>query len=221
MKVRKEKYVITFLLTTLVFIIGIMIGSEITRARVESIQQSLQLDVLESQSLEIELSILNQFGKKEDMCAYIESRLPDIAKKKVEIGRRFDIGDVPKDEAELLASQFIVSLGRYFVFNEIQTEECKLTKPTVLFFPDTSEASREQAKVLDNIVFRLGDVNITVFTFNSIFKEKQGIVKMVYNLNNVTKTPTIMIKGTKYEGFQEMEKVTGILCGNYDLAICK
>lgn len=221
MKVKKEKYVIAFLFTTLIFVIGVVIGSEITRTRVESIQQSLQLDVLESQSLEIELSILNQFGKKEDMCAYIESRLPDIAKKKGEIGRRFDIGDVPKDEAELLASQFIVSLGRYFVFNEIQTKDCNLKKPTVLFFPDTSETSREQAKVLDNIVFRLGDVNITVFTFSSIFKEKQGIVKMVYNLNNVTRTPAFIIKGTKYEGFQSLDKVTGILCGNYDLAICK
>ena len=219
--VKKEKYVITFLLTTLVFVIGIMIGSEVTRSSVGSIEKSLQLDILESQSLEVELSIINQLGKKEDLCGYIEGRLPDIVKKKVETGRRFDIGDVPKEQAELLAAQFAVSLGRYFVFNEIQTASCNLAKPTLLFFPDSSEASREQAKVLDNIIFRLGDVNITVFTFSSTFKEDQKIVKLVYNMNNITKNPTIIIKGIRYEGFHSLERVKEILCSNYDMSICK
>lgn len=219
--VKKEKYIITFLLTTLVFIIGIMIGSEITRSSVGSIEKTLQLDILESQSLEVELSILNQFGKQEDLCAYIDIRLPDIVRKKVETGRKFDLGNAPKDQAELLAAQFAVSLGRYFVFNEIQTASCNLTKPTLLFFPDLTEASREQAKVLDNIVFRLGDVNITVLTFNSVFKEEQKIVKLVYNMNNITKNPAIIVKGIRYEGFQSLETVKGILCSDYDLSICK
>lgn len=223
--VRKEKYIITFLLTTLVFIIGILVGSEITRSKVESIQQSLQLDVLDSQSLEVELSILREVGKKDDLCAYVENRLPDIIRKKVEIGRKFDVGDVPQDSAALLTAQFVVSLGRYFVFDSIQEKECNIDKPTILFFPDNSEASREQAKVLDNIVFKMGDVNITVFAFNSILKEDQQIVRLIYSLNNVTKNPTIIIKGEAHEGFQPLDKVVDILCDSYNnkytRAICK
>lgn len=223
--IKKEKYVISFLLTTLVFVIGISIGSEITRSRVESIQHSLALDVLDSQSLEVELSILQQLGKKDDLCTYVESRLPDIVRKKVEIGRRFDVGDVPKENADLLTAQFVVSLGRYIVFEGIQEKECNIEKPKVLFFPDSSETSREQARVLDNIVFRLGDVNITVFSFSKVLMEDQQIVKLVYNLNNVTKNPTIIIKGVKYESFQSLDKVIEILCNSYNnrytKAICK
>lgn len=222
--IKKEKYVITFLLTTLVFAVGIMIGSEITRSRTESIQKSLQADILESQSLEVELSILQALGNKEK-CAYIESRIPEIVKKKVELGRKFDIGDVPEDDASLLDAQFVVSLGRYFVFNELQEKECGSQKPSVLFFKDESELSREQARVLDNLVFRMSDVNITVLTFSRKLIDERHIITLVYRLNNVTETPSIIVKGVKYEGFQPLGKTTAILCsayGNeYTRPICK
>lgn len=223
--VRKERYVIAFLLTTLVFVVGISIGSEITRSRIESIQRSLQIDVLDSQSLEVELSILQQVGQKDYLCAYVESRLPGIVRKKVELGRKFDVGDVPKENADLLTTQFVVSLGRYFVFENIQEKECNIEKPKILFFSDKSEKSREQAKVLDNIVFRMGDVNITVFSFGSAIIDDQQIVKLIYNFNNVTATPTIIIKGVKYEGFQSLDTVINMLCESYNnkytRAICK
>ncbi len=212
--IKKEKYAITFLLTTLVFIAGIMIGSEITRSKTESIQQSLQLDFLESQSLEVELSILQALENKEK-CAYIEFRIPEIAKKKVELGRKFDIGDMPEDDVSLLNAQFVVSLGRYFVFNELQEKECGSQKPNVLFFKDESELSREQARVLDNIVFHVSDTNITVLTFSRKLMDEHPIIKLVYRLNNITETPSIIVKGVKYEGFQPLARATDILCAAY------
>ena len=222
--VKKEIYAITFLFTTLVFLIGIMVGAEITKMHVESIQRDLQLDLLEAQSLEVELSILQLLGGKEDTCEYIESRLPAIIKKKVELGRKFDTTDIPKDELQFLDSQFTISLGRYFIFNELQERECNLQKPIILFFKDDSETSRQQSRVLDNIVFSVSDVNITVLTFAETLKKDQALVRLIYNLNNVTKTPALIIKGVKYEGFQPLEKLTGILCStfnnNYTKSIC-
>lgn len=223
--INKEKYVVAFLVTTLVFVVGIFVGSEITRSGTGSFLRAMQMDLLEGQSLEVEASILGLIGKQEDKCAYLESRLPAIVKKKVEIGRKFDLGNVRSDERELLSSQFVVSLGKYFVFNELQKQECNLQKPEILFFKDESEASRQQAKVLDNIVFKLGDINILVFTFHVAFKEDQEIIRLFYSANNVTTTPAIIIKGVKYEGFQPLEKVTDVLCesyaNNYTVSICK
>ncbi len=213
--ISKEKYYVAFFITTLIFLLGILVGSAVSRGNAESFQRSLQLDLLGAQSLEVELSVLQTLGSKEDRCAYIESRLPEIAKKKTDIGRKFDLGGISKDEAQLLSSQFVVSLGRYFVFNEIQEKECGLQKPKILFFRDDSERSREQARVLDNIVYRLGDVNITILTFSRDLINDQPIIKLVYRLNNVTETPSILVKGARYDGFQPLDKVTGILCSGY------
>jgi hypothetical protein len=211
---RKDKYIAAFFVTTVVFLLGIFIGSEITGSRLESLQRQLTLDIMEAQSLEIELSILQLFGGIEDKCNYIESRIPEIVKKKVEVGRKFDIEDIPEEEADVLASQFIISLGRYVIFNEVQERECGVQKPKILFFKDESEASRQQARVLDNIVFGVSDLNITVLTFTTTFSD-HGIIKLLYRVNNITVTPSLLIKGAKYEGFQPLEKVTGILCQNY------
>ncbi len=223
--ISKEKYYVAFFITTLIFLLGIFVGSSISRGSAESFQKSLQLDLLEAQSLEVELSMLQAFGSKEDRCAYIESRIPAIASKKVELGRKFDLGDIPRDETQLFASQFAVSLGRYFVFNSLLEKECNLQKPLILFFKDESEASREQARVLDNAVYRLGDANITVLMFSKETAKDQPIIRLAYALNSVTTTPAIIVKGVKYEGFQTLDKVTDIICseyGNeYTKSICK
>lgn len=222
--IRREKYVIAFLFTTLVFIAGILLGSEITKGGVDAFRDALRNDLLESQSLDVELSMLQLFGLKEQKCAYMESRLPDIARKKVEIGRKFDLGTVPENERRQLSSEFVLSLGKYFMFNGLMEKECGLNKPTVLFFKDDSEASRQQARVLDNIVFKLSDINITVFTFHKSFTG-QAVVRLIYNAYDVTETPTIIIKNAKYTGFQSLDRLTEIICLNYDnnytASLCK
>ena len=221
---RKEKYVVAFLFTTLVFIAGILLGSEITKSNVEAFRDALQGDLLEAQSLDIELSMLQLFGLKEDKCAYMKSRLPDIVKRKVEIGRKFDLGTVPENERQQLSSEFALSLGRYFMFNDVMEKECGLNKPTVLFFKDDSEESRQQARVLDNVVFKLSDVNITVFTFHKSFND-QAIIRLIYKIYDVNGVPALIIKNAKYSGFQSLDRVAEIIClgydNNYTASLCK
>lgn len=203
-----KRYLIAFLITSLVFVSGLFIGSKITASKTEEIQRTLQNDFLDFQSLELELALI----KDTTACDHISYRLPDVIKRKVELGRKFDIGDIPKEDAELLRKQYVISLMRYWFFSEVQENQCNITTPRVLFFFDGSEQSREQGRVLDYLVYK-SNQSITIFAFNTEWQEP--IVRLLISNYQVNTTPALIINGTKYEGLQGREALQEILCGNY------
>lgn len=204
----KNKYLITFLITSLVFISGFFIGSRITESRTGEIQRTLQNDLLDFQSLELELSLI----KDSSACVYIGYRLPDLIKSKVELGRKFDTADLPAEEARLLQKQYVVSLMRYWFFSEVQEKQCNITTPRIMFFFDRSEISREQGRILDYLVYKSNE-SITIFAFNREWEEP--LVRLLVTNYQVDKTPMLVINGTKYGGLQGRERLQGILCADY------
>lgn len=212
----KKKYAIAAAFTTLIFFIGILIGSRILGERASELQGQLQSDLLEMQSLELELSIVNRINST-SLCSYIEYRLPDIVKKKVELGRKFDIGDIPEEQAGILKKQYTISLGKYWLFSEVNRVQCGINKPNIVFFFDTSEQSREQGRVLDYLVYRSGE-NITVFAFSAVWDEP--LLRLFMINYNVTAAPTVIIDGTSYSGLQTRENISSVICKSYNMSFC-
>ncbi len=206
----ERRYLITFIITSLVFVSGLFIGSKITESRTEEIQRSLQRDLLDFQSLELELSLI----KDTTACEYISYRLPDVIKRKVELGRKFDVGDIPKEDASILQSQYVISLMRYWFFSEVQEKQCNITTPRVMFFFDDSEISREQGRVLDYLVYRSNE-SISVFAFN--IKWEEPIIRLLVTNYQVNQTPALIINWTKYEGMQTREQLQEVLCSAYKI----
>lgn len=203
-----QRYIIAFVITSLVFISGFFIGSRIASSRTEEIQRGLQNDLLDFQSLELELSMI----KESKACDYISYRLPDIIRRKVELGRKFDVGDIPEEDAELLKKQYVISLTRYWFFSEVQEKDCNITTPRIMFFFDDTEMSREQGRVLDYTVYK-SNQTISVFAFNTEWKGP--IVRLLMANYQVQKLPAVIINGTKYEGLQGRDQLEKIMCENY------
>lgn len=214
-EMKKNIYAVAIVFTSLIFFVGILLGSRITDENTARLQRELQSDFLDMQSLELELSIVNNVNRT-SLCSYIDYRLPDIVRKKVELGRRFDIGDIPSDQADALKKQYLLSLSKYWLFSEVSKKQCGIGNPGIVFFFDDSELSREQGRVLDYLVYK--DEHITVFAFNTLWDEP--LMKLVMINYNITGTPTIVLDDVRYEGMQTKEKLTEILCKNYNLTLC-
>jgi hypothetical protein len=214
--VNKSRYFIVFFITMLIFIVGILIGIQFTESRIAEVQNRLQADVLQMQSLELEMSVVKQMSNS-SICSYIEYRLPEIIQNKVELGRKFDVTGFPPEQAQILQKQYIISLVNYWMFTELQEKECNIDKPRILFFFKQDEASREQGRVLDYVVYRSGQ-NVTVFAFNTQFKEP--LIKLMTTRYNITETPTIVIKEEIYTGFQSVVNVTDLVCSKYQMGFC-
>lgn len=213
---KKKIYAVAVIITSLIFFVGILLGARITDENTAKLQRELQNDFVEMQGLELELSIVNS-ANKTSLCSYIDYRLPDIVRKKVELGRRFDLGDIPEDQADILKKQYVLSLSKYWLFSEVSKKQCGIKTPSVVFFFDDSELSREQGRVLDYLVYKT-DEGMTVFAFNTLWHEP--LIRLMEINYNITKTPTIVVDDTSYEGLQTREALTANLCRNYNLSIC-
>ncbi len=214
---KKTRYLVALLFTGLIFVVGILIGSRITTSHAEQIQQKIEDDLLEMQSLELEMSLVREINSS-SLCNYIGYRLPEIIRKKVELGRKFDVGDIPEDEAFVLKRQYVISLTKYWLFSEVNKRECNINNPTILFFFNDYERSREQGRILDYLVYRSNE-SITVFSFNMNWID-QPLVNLFMINYNVTEAPAVVLDGVKYDGVQSKEQMTKVLCANYNLSFC-
>ncbi len=212
---KKRKYAIALAFTSLIFSIGVLLGTQLISSHTINIQRSIEKDLLEMQSLELELSMVAK-SNATSICGYIDYRLPDIIKKKVELGRKFDIGDIPAEEASILKKQYIISITKYWLFSEVN-KQCTKDKPNVLFFFDNSEESREQGRVLDYLVYRSNE-SITVFSFNTQWDEP--LIRLFTVNYNATRMPTIVLDGKAYTGLQNAEALEKIFCSGYNLSFC-
>lgn len=165
--VRKQIYVVALIYTTFIFLLGLIAGSYLSDYNYKYVQEKLQEDVLEMQGLDMEIEIIREM-KNIDVCDYIDKRMPEIIESKGELAKKVDAVD-KKDVTELLKKQYTVSLMKYWLFFKLRENECNVTGPTVLFFFDDSEISREQGKALDYIYYKYG--NITIFSFNTEWDE--------------------------------------------------
>lgn len=213
MALRRERYLITILLTTMIFFTGIFIGTRITSSKLADIESRLEQDFLETQSLELELTL----AQESSLCSYISYRLPSIVKTKVDLGRKFDIGDIPEEQATLLEKQYIISLVKYWLFNNLQEERCGIKNPRILFFFTNSELSREQGKVLDYLVFRSNET-LNVFSFN--LGHEEPLIRLIAERYNITDTPTLVIGNATYQGFRSAQDISAALCARYNMTFC-
>ncbi len=214
---KKERYVTAIVITSFVFLVGIIIGSNVTSSRIEEMQIKLQEDLLSTRSLELELSIMQMTN--ESLCDYIKVRLPEIARKKAELGRKFDVGNIPESQASIMQEEFVVSATSFWLFSEIQEKNCGIKQPKVLFFADSSEESRQQGKILDFLVFK-SEESVLIFTFNVELFDKP-LFRVLKNVYNIERIPTVIIDGRKYEGLVQKEELTTALCESYPLVICQ
>ena len=208
---KKQKYATAIVFTSMIFFIGVLIGSKITNEHTTELQKQLQDDLLETQSLELEMSVVNTINKT-SLCNYIDYRLPDIIKRKVELGRKFDINNIPDDQAELLKKQYLLSLSKYWLFSEVNKKQCGIRAPSIVFFFDDSEISREQGRILDYIVYKSNE-SVIVFSFNTLWDEP--LMRLLMINYKITSTPTIVIDDTPFQGLQTRENITAALCKSY------
>lgn len=215
--VRRGRYAIALFMTSLIFIIGILIGVRINESKSQELQKSLQSDVLQMQSLEMELSIVQKINSTA-VCKYLEERMSEIIKNKVELGRKFDTTGLPPNEAKVLEKEYVISLTRYWMFTDLQKKQCGLENPTLIFFfKSADELSREQGKAIDYLVYRSGE-NITVFSFNIEINEP--LIRLIVSNYNITTAPTVVIDDEKHTGYQSVSDMTHFLCQKYNLSLC-
>jgi hypothetical protein len=210
----KKIYAAAFLITTIVFILGILVGLSLTDYRINQFQKQLLLSNMDFQSIELELDLISVTNRS--ACSYIQSRIPELLKNKIELAYKFK--DVQQEKASILDKQYALALVKYWMYFKLEQEHCNIDDPSVIFFFSTDQASsKRQGEILDYIVYKTNN-NLSVFAFN--FKIDEPLIKIIAKIYNITSTPSIVIHNKKYEGFKNSEEITEIICNYYNMSIC-
>lgn len=186
----------SFIITTLVFIIGIFVGYQIDQWRTSDVVVRLQQSELDAQSYLTEQQFYEQFGSY--TCEIAQSKLTDLSYRMGELGSNlvnYDKNSLFKqqDYDYLLRKYFLEEMRTYLLFLQLK-EKCHLDNHLIIYFFDTEDSvSERQGRVLDVFVKKYTD-SISVFSLNFKYTE-DPMIESIKTYYNVTHTPTLILDG--------------------------
>ncbi|MBI4896542.1 MAG: hypothetical protein HY832_03270 [Candidatus Aenigmarchaeota archaeon] len=213
-----KKYVAAFLITTLIFIIGLGVGFSFSESQIKAVGNRISSLAFDVKSIDMELQILKSVNN-ESACSYLEKRLPDLAKRKTILAEKFN--NAQTEDNEQIKKEFVYSLVQYWTFLKLANEQCDIHQPIILFFFEKNdERSREQGTVLDYWVYQMNlhNESLSVFGFDTELDEPLvRLLKDVYHIENV---PAVVLDGTAKNEFLDRSAVRLLLCESYNLSVC-
>jgi glutaredoxin len=219
----KDSHVVTFLLTTTLFCIGLIIGMSMTKVRVDYLDggiSSLQEDIEA-----VELGFLLTSTLENSSCPYLETQLASISELADEVGGRIVSLEQSEemDNSAYLAMKkdFMLIRLKYWILTERFKKSCDSNITTFLYFYSIEgcDACTDQGTVLDYLQYNLDEVY--VFPVDAF--ENLTIMAAIRDIFGITTTPSLVIDGSKVMGgLQGTAKLTQYLCEKYedDLDIC-
>jgi len=206
-RIYKSKYIAVFTITTLIFIIGLILGNYISSSRlsnIDDLEQEIRSDVM---SIEIEYLML-----AESPCRQANSTsLTDILYK---TGARLDYMEekLGKDDKDVLRLKEYYSLLelRHWLLQKKEIEECNMGKNIILYFYSNlgdCDGCEEQGFVLDYL--RKKNPQLSIYSFDvNIDNIALNTLKSIYK---VTEVPTIVINNKIYPKFKNSNEIEKLL----------
>ncbi|HLD15720.1 MAG TPA: hypothetical protein VJB94_04045 [Candidatus Nanoarchaeia archaeon] len=203
-----------FILTALIFVIGVILGFYLDSLRSDEALFNLRNSELDAQSYLSEQEFFEEFGGYD--CTIAGKRIDDLSKQLGELGPyivNFERKNLFKQEdyEYLLRKYFLMEVRTYTQFTKLN-RECGLNKTLILYFFDPEDSvSERQGKILDVLVRE--SIGLSVFSINFNYGEDPLLeaIKIYYGVNE---TPTLIIQGKKVEGFTSLEKIEEIAGAN-------
>ncbi len=211
-KISKSTYIALFSYTTLIFIIGIFIGSwfssnQLSKSRYEQEKIKVSLDGI---------NLKNELIEKEKSCDFSKSK---IWEDKVNLGRRVTILEerLGKDNPELLIEKEtyqLVELRTWLTLRDLK-QTCNENYTLVLFFYSNNKddeliykESQDQGFILDELYLRNKD---TFITFSFDIDNNNPAITTLKDIFNITKAPSLIIDSVVHDEFKSYSELQSII----------
>lgn len=198
-----KKYFIVFLLTTLIFSIGLLLGNYFTQKKLSILSDYEQRIRLETIGTELQFKILT-----ENVCGVINSTI--ITEELYDIGEKLEYMESELGEND----PKVKSLKEYYFLLEIQhwlllkksNKECMANLTPILYFYDNKRACslcNEQGYILTYI--REKNPGVRIYSFDvSIHNPALESIKKIYKIHT---TPTMVINERSYHAFVSKDEL--------------
>lgn len=212
-ELQKTRYLAAFAITTLIFVIGILIGNYFGGEKLENIndlEEGLKLDTL---GVEVQYLLLTDLLLGENLCENIEAT--PLTEELYKISGRLafmenELGTENEDVLRLKEYYSLLEI-RHWLYLKKANEECDLDKEFILYFYSNKgdcNSCEKQGAVLTYIHKKYPDVNIYSFDIN-IENVALETIKKIYGLKK--ETPILIMKNTPNYGFKDINGIEELL----------
>ncbi len=207
-KLSTRKYVVVYIFTLLIFLVGISIGWQINNYLTSDVREGV--DELRAQIFGLDLrNKLLEGGCDVSLSSILEDR-QTLGTEVAELEDRRGKGN----KEVLIQKELyqLTELNTWLLLKE-RKENCKDDFDLILFFytneneGNLNKASEDQGYVLDDLFTE--DPSIITFSFDvNTDNPALGALREIYNITTV---PTVVINGEAYPGFKSLYQINQIL----------
>lgn len=198
-----SKYVAAFAITTLIFVVGIVIGNYISSAKLSTIDDLQQELTQKTISSELQYLLM-----AEHPCEIVDAT--ELTDELFDIGSRLDFmeGNLGKKNRDVIKLKEYYSLLeiRHWLFLKKAKEECGINSDLIMYFysnlGDCPEC-QQQGYVLNTIHNNYPSVNIYSFDINI----DDPSLTTLRRIHGVDSTPTLIVNDELLVGFHDKEQV--------------
>ncbi len=216
-KISKDKYVLAFVLTSIIFVLGLSIGLVFDNLRLKWTESESRQQEVDYLSLQFQYLYLTTLSDKNASCSVLntalQSAINDLGESLQTFTRYQDETKMNKKEYELAGRTYLLDNLKYWLFARKTKEECDLDVVTILYFysRDNCPICPNQGVILTYFKKVFGD-KLLIFPIDVDYEENEPIITILKNQYEIVSYPTLVIENKKYEGVVGNEQLREIVC---------
>jgi len=219
-KISKEKYILAFVLTTLIFVLGLALGILFDNLRIDWAEGEHNDQEVDYLSLQFQYLYLTTIEDKNASCAVLhttlQSSITDLSESLQTFISYKEDTKINLEEYEQVGRKYILDNLRYWLLAKRAKKECDLDVVNVLYFHSEHNCPicPNQGVILTYFKKTLGD-KLLIFPIDVDYEENEPTITMLKNQYRIETYPTLIIGDNKYEGIVSNEDLKKIICEEF------
>ncbi|MBU0470856.1 MAG: hypothetical protein KKA62_00075 [Nanoarchaeota archaeon] len=213
-KTSTKKYIAAFVLTLVVFSIGIFVGIFLEEARLKYSQQITLEEKVNLRSLQLQQNYIGSgLADCNSLHHILEQNINELTKKMSLIMDYQKKAVFNEKEFNLqLQDYFLTEIQFYLLSKEIDNK-CKEDNVKILYFYDENKFET-QGEILSYLKNKFGS-KVLIFSLNSDF-EQEPMIKVLLTSFGITEFPATVINNKVYQGHRGVKDLMKIICQEFD-----
>jgi len=214
-KISKKRYFTAFVITFLIFIVGLILGILVTEKRAESITTINEIQKIDFNSLQTQLLFLNTISGERNCAALsktLEQNINDLedTRKKLESYILRSLTD--NEEFSLIKRDYMLSEIRYWLLASEAEEICDRDSVSILYFYSNVNCAdcTTQGTVLTFLKSKFEE-QLLIFSLDADFSQ-EPIIPIIKEAYEIEETPTLLIGNKKFVGLTKKEEILKEIC---------
>lgn len=215
----KKRYLLTLILTSFIFVFGLMLGLVIEGTRTSYLEDQSTQQTLDYNSLQLQYEFIDQLGQEgncEAISKTFDHAVESLENSRIRLEEYNQDATLNKREFDNLKREYALAQIRYWMLARKTKELCDMELSTILYFYSTKEkcpTCEQQAFILTYLKKKFDD-KLLNFALDGDY-ENELMIEIIKDTYDVTEFPTIIVDDIKFDGLTSKETILKEICKNY------